>query len=81
MAGKRFHYIDFPALDKHKKSLQKRIHFYIDDNLDMESKLMDQKILDEVISHLAQGPIQLKAFHDEGVWGGQWLKKIRNLPK
>jgi mannose-6-phosphate isomerase class I len=81
LVGKRSHYIDFPVLDRHKKSIQKRIHFYIDDNLTRKPKLINQKILDEMISHLAQGPIQLKAFHDEGVWGGQWLKKIRNLPK
>ncbi|MBW2144104.1 MAG: class I mannose-6-phosphate isomerase [Deltaproteobacteria bacterium] len=81
LAGKRLYYVDFPVLDKHKKNLQKQIHFYIDDNLPGKPKLMDQKILDETISHLAQGPIQLKAFHDAGVWGGQWLKKIRKLPR
>lgn len=80
LAGKRFHYVDFPLLDRHKKSIQKRIDFYIDDNLAREPKLIDRKILDELISHLAQGPFQLKAFHDEGVWGGQWLKKVRKLP-
>jgi len=80
LAGKRLYYVDFPVLDRHKKVLQKQIHFYIDDNLSGKPKLIDQKILDETISHLAQGPIQLKAFHDQGVWGGQWLKKIRNLP-
>ncbi len=81
LAGKRLYYIDFPVLDRHKKILKKYIHFYIDDNLPGKPKLIDQKILDEMIFHLAQGPIQLKAFHDKGVWGGQWLKKIRNLPK
>ena len=81
LAGKRFHYIEFPLLDRHKKSLHRWIHFYIDDNLPGKPKLINQKILDEMIFHLAQGPFQLKAFHDEGIWGGQWLKKIRNLPK
>ncbi|MDY6853604.1 MAG: hypothetical protein SWO11_02690 [Thermodesulfobacteriota bacterium] len=81
LAGKRLHYIDFPLLDKHKRSIQKRIHFYIDDNLPGQPKLINRKILDEMISWLASSPFQLKAFHDEGVWGGQWLKKIRNLPK
>jgi mannose-6-phosphate isomerase class I len=81
LAGKRLYYIDFPVLDKHKKSIQKRIHFYIDDNLPGQPKLVNQKILDEMISCLTNCPFQLKAFHDEGVWGGQWLKKIRNLPE
>ena len=81
LAGKRFHYIEFPLLDRHKKSLLRRIHFYMDDNLAGKPKLINKKILDEMISHVAQGPFQLKAFHDEGIWGGQWLKKIRNLPK
>ncbi len=81
LPGKRFHYVDFPALDKHRKSIQKRIHFYVDDNLEGEPKLIDRKILDEMILHIAQRPIQLKKFHDEGIWGGQWLKKIRDLPE
>jgi mannose-6-phosphate isomerase class I len=81
LVGKRSHYIDFPVLDRHKKTIQKRIHFYIDDNLHGDPKLINQQMLDEMISHLARGPIQLKAFHDEGVWGGQWLKKIRDLPR
>ena len=80
LAGRRFYYLDFPVLDKHKKNLNKEIHFYIDDNLAGKPKLIDKQILDEMISNLAQEPIQLKAFHDEGVWGGQWLKKNRNLP-
>jgi len=81
LAGKRFHYVDFPVLDKEKKSLLKRIHYYIDDNLTGQPKLIGRSILDEMVSHLARGPFQLKAFHDEGVWGGQWLKKIRKLPR
>lgn len=81
LPAKRFHYVDFPALDRHRKSIQKRIHFYVDDNLGGEPKTINQKILDEMILHIAQRPIQLKKFHDEGVWGGQWLKKIRNLPE
>ncbi len=81
LAGKRFHYVDFPLLDKEKKSLLKRIDHYIDDNLSGQPKLVDRKTLDEMIANLVERPFQLKAFHDEGVWGGQWLKKVRKLPK
>jgi mannose-6-phosphate isomerase class I len=81
LAGKRFHYVDFPVLDKERRSLLKRADYYIDDNLVGQPKLIRRDALDEMVSHLAQGPFQLKAFHDEGVWGGQWLKKIRKLPQ
>jgi mannose-6-phosphate isomerase class I len=81
LAGKRFHYVDFPVLDKEKKSLLNRIHYYIDDNLAGRPKLVSRSVLDEMVSHRAQRPFQLKAFHDVGVWGGQWLKKVRKLPK
>ena len=81
LAGKRFHYVDFPVLDKERRSLLKRVDYYIDDNLVGQPKLISRSVLDEIVFHLAQGPFQLKAFHDEGVWGGQWLKKIRRLPK
>jgi mannose-6-phosphate isomerase len=81
LAGKRFHYVDFPVLDKHKKSIQKQIHFYLDDNLAKEPKLIHGALYEEMVTHLVQGPFQLKAYHDQGVWGGQWLRKIRHLPK
>jgi mannose-6-phosphate isomerase class I len=81
LAGKRFHYVDFPVLDKERKTLLKKIHYYIDDNLPAQPKLVSRRTLDEMVSHRAQRPFQLKVFHDEGVWGGQWLKKIRKLPK
>ncbi len=81
LAGKRFHYVDFPVLDREKKTLLKRVDYYIDDNLAAQPKLLSLRTLDELVSQAARGPFQLKAFHDVGVWGGQWLKKIRNLPK
>jgi mannose-6-phosphate isomerase class I len=81
LAGKRFHYVDFPVLDKERKTLLNRIHYYIDDNLAGRPKLLSRRVLDEMVSHRAQRPFQLKAFHDAGVWGGQWLKKVRKLPK
>ncbi len=81
LAGKRFHYVDYPVLDGHRKALKKKIHFYIDDNLPGQPKLIERKMFDQMITSLSGGPFQLKAYHDEGVWGGQWLKKIRNLPK
>jgi len=32
------------------------------------------------VSYTASSPFQLKSYYDKGVWGGQWLKKIRHLP-
>jgi mannose-6-phosphate isomerase class I len=81
LAGKRFYYVDYPVLDKHRKALKKKIDFYIDDNLPGRPKLIEQKMIDEMIADLSGGPFQLKVYHDIGVWGGQWLKKIRNLQK
>jgi len=81
LAGKRFHYVDFPVLDRHKKSIQKKIHFYIDDNLPAEPRLIHAALYDEMVTHLVKDPFQLKAYHDQGVWGGQWLRKIRHLPE
>ena len=53
----------------------------MDGSLGGRPKLIDRTTLDEMIAHLVERPFQLKAFHDEGVWGGQWLKKVRKLPK
>jgi mannose-6-phosphate isomerase class I len=81
LAGKRFHYVDFPLLDRHRRSIRKNIHFYVDDTMADLPKMIDRQTLDQILFDTASGPFQLKAFHDAGIWGGQWLKKVRNLPE
>ena len=80
-AGKRLYYVDFPVLDRHKKEVLKRIDFYLDGN-DTENLIMlPGDAYKKLLQILSEYPLRLKPIYLEGVWGGQWLKEIRQLPK
>ena len=78
--GKRLYYVDFPVLDKHKKTLLKRMDFYLDGNEETAIKIMPREAYKNLLLALSRQPLRLKPIYLEGVWGGQWLKKVRDLP-
>jgi len=78
--GKRLYYVDFPVLDKHKKILLRRMDFYLDGNEIMAVKMIPRGAYKNLLLILSKYPLRLKPIYVEGVWGGQWLKKVRGLP-
>ncbi len=80
-AGKRLYYVDFPVLDRHKRRVLRRMDFYIDGN-DTENLIMlPRDAYERLLLILSEHPLRLKPIYLEGVWGGQWLKEVRRLPK
>lgn len=76
---RRFYHIDFPVLDKHKKATLPIIDYYIDGNDTENLKSMPRNVYEKILSTLAEYPIRLKPVYIPGVWGGQWLRKVREL--
>jgi len=76
---RRFYHIDFPVLDKHKKAVLSVIDYYVDGNDTEHLKLMPRSVYEKILSILAEHPIRLKPVYIPGVWGGQWLRKVREL--
>jgi len=79
--GKRLYYVDFPVLDRHKKEVLKRMDFYLDGNNTRNLIMLPKDVYEKLLLILSEYPLRLKPIYLKGVWGGQWLKEIRKLPK
>ena len=80
ISPKKLYYVDFQVNDRHRNRLLEKADFYIDGNRSDAPKLISSGILRNVTRALASSPFRLKPMYEPGPWGGQWLKKIRNLP-
>jgi len=78
---KRLSYVDYQVLRIHKKYVLKYIDYYIETNIKEEPKLLSRDVYYGILSRIAQYPFRLKPIYILRVWGGQYMKKIRKLPK
>lgn len=74
-------YVYYPVLERYKKYLLPYVDCYLDGSISEEPKLVPRDTFDGMLSILAQYPIRLKPLYIPSPWGGQWIKKIRKLPK
>jgi mannose-6-phosphate isomerase class I len=78
---KRLHYVDYQILKIHKRYIFKYIDYYIEQNQVDKPKLFPRAVYNRVLSEMSQSPLRLKPIYIMRVWGGQYLKKIRDLPE
>ena len=78
---KRFYYVDFPACDAHRSYLIPHADYYFDGNNSQYPVMLKVEVLKSIVHRTASGPFRLKPIYEPGPWGGQWLKKMRNLPQ
>ncbi|MDX1535418.1 MAG: class I mannose-6-phosphate isomerase [Candidatus Spechtbacterales bacterium] len=79
LSTKRFHYVDFPLLNNHRKNVLKSTDYYIDANEAENPKIVSKDVYNKAISEIVKGPFRPVPHYDPAPWGGQWLKKVRNL--
>ena len=80
---RRCYYFDFEmAVTLRGELLSKReIDWYVgNDNLDA-MQLMPIEALNDILETMVKYPFRCKPVYLEGVWGGSYVKKLRNLPK
>jgi len=79
---RRLYYYDYEIMMLHRQNLidQRQIDFYVDSNLENKLKLLPIDRLWEVFDCLVQYPFRCTPVYLEGVWGGYFVKKLRNLP-
>jgi mannose-6-phosphate isomerase class I len=78
---KRLICVDHPVTEKHKKFVLSKMNYYIDANNAENLKIIPKNVYDKIISTLVKYPIRLKPVYIPGIWGGQFLKRVRELPK
>ncbi len=80
---RRLYYIDYQVLDNLRKRLLEggNIDFYVDANIPEEPKLLPRETLKGIMESLVRYPVRAKPVYIPGVWGGQWIKRLRCLPE
>lgn len=78
---RRLYYVDFEVEIRLREHLLKHdlIDYYLDDNGE-ELKLVPKEALNEIFSALVRYPFRCKPVYLEGVWGGHFIQKLRELP-
>jgi mannose-6-phosphate isomerase class I len=79
---RRCYYVDFEVAGHLRWELLRKnaIDFYIIGNDPDKLKILPKDTLNSIMFKLVKYPFRCKPVYNEGVWGGYYTKKIRNLP-
>ncbi|MBP5483405.1 MAG: phosphoheptose isomerase, partial [Bacteroidales bacterium] len=80
---RRCYYCDFENAVQLRKELfaQNAIDWYILDNDRTNLQMMPFESFADICAQLVKYPFRAKPCYLEGVWGGSYMKKLRNLPE
>jgi mannose-6-phosphate isomerase class I len=78
---KRAFFVDWRVADRHKKTLLDRIDYLLDTNDRTQPKMIPGSEFRRALDVAASQPFRLVPFFDPGPWGGQWMKKVCELPQ
>ncbi|MCI8361338.1 MAG: mannose-6-phosphate isomerase, partial [Clostridiales bacterium] len=77
---KRGFFVIWRLADRHKRDLFDKIDFLLDTNRKGEPKMATGAAFRQALETFASQPFRLVPYFDPGVWGGQWMKGMLNLP-
>ncbi|MDR2563454.1 MAG: class I mannose-6-phosphate isomerase [Prevotellaceae bacterium] len=75
------YFIDWPILDRHKKTVLYKSDYIIDANIRNNPKMITRDLFEKGLEKTVSQPFRLVPFFDPGPWGGQWMKKNFDLDK
>ena len=78
---RRAYYVDFEAALTLRRTLiqEDKVDYYIDSTDKENYKMLDKSAFYELTKVLSSMPIRNKPVYLEGVWGGQYVKNLRNI--
>ena len=79
---KRFYFVDWPALDRHKQRLLPDIDVILDGQDATNPSFMTGTDLRHALRAMSRSYLRARPWFEPGPWGGQWLKRmIPQLPQ
>lgn len=79
---RRNYFVDFETTIRLRKELltQDAIDYYILGSDEENLKMMSYRAVDALMTTLVQYPFRAKPVYLEGIWGGEYIRKLRNIP-
>jgi mannose-6-phosphate isomerase class I len=79
---KRFYFVDWPALGRHKRQLLPRIDLIVDGQRPDEPAVMNGDDFRAALAAMSRSCVRARPWFEPGPWGGQWLKRrVPQLPQ
>lgn len=78
---KRGYFLDWVLGDAYKFEHFKSFNYFMDVSDAHQPTMMDQASMQQAIRQMIHQPFRLVPYFDPGIWGGQWMKEICQLPE
>src|SRR5690606_18018974 len=78
---KRGFFVEWRVADRIKIKIKNRVSYVIDYNDVNKPMMIDARTYFGALKIMTRRPFRLVPYFDPGVWGGQWMKEVCNLPE